>query len=177
LELDDQRPITEATRPKVRFRPSDWLPRLGGTVSDPTVIRTRKFLDANGNDRRSIGGIGPTGPISPYHLGIELAPTADHRHSIAHHRGRAIEAVLIFTELALRTEAPAVDTAALARPMEDAPLIVPTVRPPSRVGKRVLSIYLDPLAWKQLRQLALQEETTTLHRGRRPSISCLPSTG
>jgi hypothetical protein len=25
----------------------------------------------------------------------------------------------------------------------------------------VLSIYLDPLAWKQLRQLALQEETTT----------------
>ena len=34
-------------------------------------------------------------------------------------------------------------------------------RPPSRVGKRVLSIYLDPLAWKQLRQLALDSETTT----------------
>ena len=34
-------------------------------------------------------------------------------------------------------------------------------RPPSRDGKRVLSIYLDPLAWKQLRQLALQEDTTT----------------
>ena len=34
-------------------------------------------------------------------------------------------------------------------------------RPPSRQGKRVLSIYLDPIAWKQLRQLALDEETTT----------------
>lgn len=34
-------------------------------------------------------------------------------------------------------------------------------RPPSRVGKRVLSVYLDPLAWKQLRQLALDSETTT----------------
>jgi hypothetical protein len=34
-------------------------------------------------------------------------------------------------------------------------------RPPSRTGKRVLSIYLDPLAWKQLRQLALDSETTT----------------
>ncbi len=34
-------------------------------------------------------------------------------------------------------------------------------KPPSRVGKRVLSVYLDPLAWKQLRQLALDTETTT----------------
>jgi hypothetical protein len=34
-------------------------------------------------------------------------------------------------------------------------------RPASRAGKRVLSIYLDPLAWKQLRQLALDSETTT----------------
>ena len=34
-------------------------------------------------------------------------------------------------------------------------------RPPSRVGKRVLSIYLDPLAWKQLRLLALENNTTT----------------
>jgi len=34
-------------------------------------------------------------------------------------------------------------------------------RPPSREGKRVLSIYLDPLAWKQLRQLALDSETST----------------
>lgn len=34
-------------------------------------------------------------------------------------------------------------------------------RPPSREGKRVLSVYLDPLAWKQLRQLALDADTTT----------------
>ena len=34
-------------------------------------------------------------------------------------------------------------------------------RPVSRIGKRVLSVYLDPLAWKQLRQLALDTETTT----------------
>jgi hypothetical protein len=34
-------------------------------------------------------------------------------------------------------------------------------RPPSRTGKRVLSIYLDPLAWKQLRLLALENDTTT----------------
>ena len=36
-----------------------------------------------------------------------------------------------------------------------------TARPPSRAGKRVLSVYLDPLAWKQLRQLALDAETST----------------
>jgi hypothetical protein len=34
-------------------------------------------------------------------------------------------------------------------------------RPPSRAGKRILSIYLDPLAWKQLRMLALEANTTT----------------
>jgi hypothetical protein len=34
-------------------------------------------------------------------------------------------------------------------------------RPPSRAGKRVLSIYLDPLAWKQIRQLALDIDTST----------------
>jgi|SRR3954470_7796524 hypothetical protein len=36
-----------------------------------------------------------------------------------------------------------------------------TVRPPSRAGKRVLSIYLDPIAWKQIRQLALDGDTST----------------
>lgn len=35
------------------------------------------------------------------------------------------------------------------------------VRPPSRAGKRVLSIYLDPIAWRQLRQLALDGSTST----------------
>jgi hypothetical protein len=34
-------------------------------------------------------------------------------------------------------------------------------RPPSRAGKRVLSIYLDPMAWKQIRQLALDIDTST----------------
>lgn len=36
-----------------------------------------------------------------------------------------------------------------------------TVRPPSRAGKRILSIYLDPVAWKQIRQLALDTDTST----------------
>jgi hypothetical protein len=42
-----------------------------------------------------------------------------------------------------------------------APAAAETTRPPSRAGKRVLSIYLDPLAWRQIRQLALDNETTT----------------
>jgi hypothetical protein len=37
----------------------------------------------------------------------------------------------------------------------------PVARPPSRAGKRVLSIYLDPMAWKQIRQLALDINTST----------------
>jgi len=36
-----------------------------------------------------------------------------------------------------------------------------SVRPPSREGKRVLSIYLPPEAWKQLRLLSLNLETST----------------
>ena len=36
-----------------------------------------------------------------------------------------------------------------------------TTRPPSREGKRVLSIYLPPEAWKQLRLLSLNTETST----------------
>lgn len=42
-----------------------------------------------------------------------------------------------------------------------APLQPSSRRPPSREGKRTFSVYLDPLAWKQLRQLALDNETTT----------------
>ena len=34
------------------------------------------------------------------------------------------------------------------------------VRPPGREGKRVLSIYLPPEAWKQLRLLSLNPETS-----------------
>jgi hypothetical protein len=34
-------------------------------------------------------------------------------------------------------------------------------RPPSREGKRVLSVYLKPEAWKQLRMLSLNLESST----------------
>ena len=37
----------------------------------------------------------------------------------------------------------------------------PSARPPSREGKRVLSIYLKPEAWKQLRLLSLNLESST----------------
>lgn len=45
-----------------------------------------------------------------------------------------------------------------AKPVKPGPA---SPRPPSRVGKRVLSIYLDPIAWRQLRELALDRETST----------------
>ena len=62
---------------------------------------------------------------------------------------------------------PAAETAVSAdaaideSPLNDASPAPMSRRPPSRAGKRVLSVYLDPLAWKQLRQLALDTETTT----------------
>ena len=56
-------------------------------------------------------------------------------------------------------------TPAQAMEVTPAQPAVPQPRPSSRAGKRVLSIYLDPLAWKQLRQLALQEECTTQSLG------------
>ena len=34
-------------------------------------------------------------------------------------------------------------------------------RPPSREGKRVLSVYLPPEAWKQLRMLSLNLDSST----------------
>ena len=55
------------------------------------------------------------------------------------------------------TEPPAFSVRETETPPEEAV----TKRPPSRAGKRVLSLYLDPLAWKQLRQLALDADTTT----------------
>jgi len=36
-----------------------------------------------------------------------------------------------------------------------------SARPPSREGKRVLTIYLKPEAWKQLRMLSVNLETPT----------------
>jgi hypothetical protein len=38
-------------------------------------------------------------------------------------------------------------------------------RPPSREGKRVLSVYLTPEAWKQLRMLSLNMESSTQSLG------------
>lgn len=42
---------------------------------------------------------------------------------------------------------------------------IATKRPPSREGKRVLSVYLPPEAWKQLRMLAGNLETSTQDLG------------
>jgi hypothetical protein len=36
-----------------------------------------------------------------------------------------------------------------------------STRPPSRQGKRVLSIYLPPEAWKQLRMLSVNHQVST----------------
>jgi hypothetical protein len=67
----------------------------------------------------------------------------------------------LFTVSTPATEIPNADTLLVKHPIGKPSPAPSTARPPSRAGKRVLSIYLDPLAWKQLRQLALQEETTT----------------
>jgi hypothetical protein len=58
---------------------------------------------------------------------------------------------------------PSLFAAAVAPPAPE-PLDAPepnpaTRRPPSREGKRVLSIYLKPEAWKQLRLLSIQLES------------------
>lgn len=49
---------------------------------------------------------------------------------------------------------------------EAPPLIArPKARPPSRQGKRVLSVYLKPEAWKQLRMLSVNLESPTQNLG------------
>jgi hypothetical protein len=49
-----------------------------------------------------------------------------------------------------------------AEPLPAQPVIaVSKPRPPSRQGKRMIGLYLDPLAWKQLRQLALDTNRST----------------
>jgi hypothetical protein len=55
----------------------------------------------------------------------------------------------------------AVEQGPVSEMAEETPTRGDAPRPTSRIGKRVLSVYLDPLAWKQLRQLALDAETTT----------------
>ncbi|HTW72939.1 MAG TPA: ribbon-helix-helix domain-containing protein [Acetobacteraceae bacterium] len=62
--------------------------------------------------------------------------------------------------------APKPDKVSVPEPANEEAVALPAIhaatrRPPSREGKRVLSIYLDPLAWKQLRQLALDADTST----------------
>lgn len=49
-----------------------------------------------------------------------------------------------------------------ANPAEAGPVASrPVSKSSSRVGKRVLSVFITPEAWKQLRALAIEEETTT----------------
>ncbi len=60
--------------------------------------------------------------------------------------------------------APAVPVAAIPAASESE-TVIPSKRPPSREGKRVLSIYLPPEAWKQLRMLAVNLETSTQDLG------------
>ena len=45
------------------------------------------------------------------------------------------------------------------------PSVKSKTRPPSREGKRVLSVYLTPEAWKQLRMLSLNLESSTQSLG------------
>ena len=59
----------------------------------------------------------------------------------------------------------AVAAAAVPTVLPRVETIIPTKRPPSREGKRVLSIYLPPEAWKQLRMLAVNLETSTQDLG------------
>jgi hypothetical protein len=44
---------------------------------------------------------------------------------------------------------------------KNAPALRTMPRPPSREGKRVLSVYLKPEAWKQLRMLSVNLESPT----------------
>jgi hypothetical protein len=60
--------------------------------------------------------------------------------------------------------APAMPAAVVPAASESEPVIA-SKRPPSREGKRVLSIYLPPEAWKQLRMLAVNLETSTQDLG------------
>jgi hypothetical protein len=60
--------------------------------------------------------------------------------------------------------ATAMPAAAVPATPESEP-VTASKRPPSREGKRVLSIYLKPEAWKQLRMLAVNLETSTQDLG------------
>lgn len=55
------------------------------------------------------------------------------------------------------------DTVAIAE-VQQSPTAA-KIRPPSREGKRVLSVYLKPEAWKQLKMLSLNLENSTQSLG------------
>jgi hypothetical protein len=63
----------------------------------------------------------------------------------------------------MSTKRPSLFSAAIAPPApEPEPEARPaTQRPPSREGKRALTVYLKPEAWKQLRMLSVQIESST----------------
>jgi hypothetical protein len=64
----------------------------------------------------------------------------------------------------MSTRRPSLFGAAITAPPDPAPApeAKPVVqRPPSREGKRALTVYLRPEAWKQLRMLSVQIESST----------------
>jgi len=66
----------------------------------------------------------------------------------------------LFAAQATASEAAEVE-ATEAAPVSNAPAARNKTRPPSREGKRVLSVYLKPEAWKQLRMLSVNLESPT----------------
>ena len=51
--------------------------------------------------------------------------------------------------------------APVTEPVTEKPVARSKARPPSREGKRILSIYLKPEAWRQLRMLSVNLESPT----------------
>ena len=83
---------------------------------------------------------------------------------------------------------PSLFSAAITAPPESPPATETkpaAQRPPSREGKRALTVYLRPEAWKQLRMLSVQIESSTqalgedainlLFNGRRAVRASAPS--
>lgn len=62
---------------------------------------------------------------------------------------------------AAKGSASAEPSAAVTVSDDNAPAPRAKARPPSREGKRVLSVYLKPEAWKQLRMLSVNLESPT----------------
>lgn len=60
--------------------------------------------------------------------------------------------------------APAMPVATAPESIE-AEAVIASKRPPSRQGKRALTVYLPPEAWKQLRMLAVNLEMSTQDLG------------